>query len=205
MCQRSNSSELRGKSALSNFLKLTHRSNSSSESIKQWMIVCFTTFSTVFHLYQDDGDYRLRGVKCHLDLARIRTMVVTKALWSEVPFRSGKTLTSWGFESMNTRSAGSINCSLMGKVYRWNFWIAYLVKYLILFTPTFSLAISVSCLLTAVCSWDNASENRHLSLCLLYAILTVCIPFPFSGWGSMWHLIVSVSDHGLFIYFINLL
>ena len=37
---------------------------------------------------------------------------------------------------------------------------------------------------------------------LFYAVLSVCVPFPFGVWGRMWNLIVSVPDHCLFIYFL---
>ena len=45
--------------------------------------------------------------------------------------------------------------------------------------------------------------SSWLSACavLLYAVLIVCVPFPFGVWGRMWNSIVSVPNHGLFILF----
>ena len=35
---------------------------------------------------------------------------------------------------------------------------------------------------------------------LLYAVLIVCVIFPFGVWDRMWNSIGSVHDHCLFIY-----
>ena len=36
----------------------------------------------------------------------------------------------------------------------------------------------------------------------LYAVLIVCVPFPYGVWGRKKNSIVSVPDHCLFIYFV---
>ena len=52
--------------------------------------------------------------------------------------------------------------------------------------------------------WTTAGKEltSWLSACtvLLYAILIVCVPFPYGIWGRMWNSNVSVPDHCLFIY-----
>ena len=51
--------------------------------------------------------------------------------------------------------------------------------------------------------WSNFSElSSLLSTCaaLLYASLTVIVPFPFGVWGRMWNSTGSVPDHDHFIY-----
>ena len=44
-------------------------------------------------------------------------------------------------------------------------------------------------------SWISTGEFY------LYAVLIVCVRFPFGDRGWMWNSIVSVPDHCLFIYF----
>ena len=45
-----------------------------------------------------------------------------------------------------------------------------------------------------------------LSSCtiLSYAVLIVCVPFPYGVWGRMWGSIVSVPDHCFPIYLADL-
>ena len=38
---------------------------------------------------------------------------------------------------------------------------------------------------------------RSVCAGLLYAVLIVCLPFPFGMWDNMWNLIVSIPDHCL--------
>ena len=38
-------------------------------------------------------------------------------------------------------------------------------------------------------------------VCALFAVLTVDVPFPFSGQCRMWKSIESGPDHSLFLYF----
>ena len=55
--------------------------------------------------------------------------------------------------------------------------------------------------------WTSVGKEltSWLSACavLLYAVLIVCVPFPYGVWGRMWNSILSVSDHCLVIYFSN--
>ena len=60
-------------------------------------------------------------------------------------------------------------------------------------------------ILFRVAWWSFADKelSSWLSACavLLYAILNVCVHFPFGVYGRMRNLIVSVADHCLFVYF----
>ena len=51
--------------------------------------------------------------------------------------------------------------------------------------------------------WPSAEKElmSWLSAVLPYVVLIVSVPFPFSVWGTLWNLIVSIPDHCLFIYF----
>ena len=48
----------------------------------------------------------------------------------------------------------------------------------------------------AIC-WGRLSS--WLSACAVY-----CVPYPFGVWNRIWNSIVSVPDHFLFIYFVNI-
>ena len=46
--------------------------------------------------------------------------------------------------------------------------------------------------------WERANSWLPTFAVLLYAILIVCVPFPYGVWGRRWNFIVLVPDHCLF-------
>ena len=67
----------------------------------------------------------------------------------------------------------------------------------------FLLIFDLLFILFRIALWPYAGKEQSLWLFICFnlsAVLVVRAPFPFGVWGRMWHSIVLVPDHSLFIY-----
>ena len=71
-----------------------------------------------------------------------------------------------------------------------------LVRFLLVFESLF--------ILFRIALWErDVPLAFHLCCFSFGAVLVVCVPLSFGVWGGVWDSVVSVSDHCLFIYFVE--
>ena len=65
----------------------------------------------------------------------------------------------------------------------------------------FLLVFGLLAILFRIALTPSAGKELSPGFSLVLFYLVVRVPFPFGVWGRVWHSIVSVTDHCLFIYF----